>query len=582
MPYSFELKRSHSIPPSSFTLSRGQRRTCFQCPSDWTSEPALHVVLDSDFTTVPFMDRGETPPNWSELCQYSTESYIDESIQLAEEWLSSQTVNDSDVPKTPGHLDRESGAKGGSSTGCDGSTTPTSWHENSDHAGAGSRLPGSPLSRGVEGSPARQNPIGNIYSQRELKLMNQPASEGQQEPKEPSSTTLPRKNQFPDDRPFGGQIRLRDLQERATKKIKKGAHYLRHSSKADDHSMGSRLHRSNETYTFRQVLRQPDFEGFQPITHFGALLRTVALPRGSVWIQVHPRGVSLTTETASTLSGLSVCLANLTLRRFHTTRASIEVRRIPASARKHEIGKPRRRPRAGAAAASRAIREVIDADDRLSRAGQLQSIGAGCDAYIARGSTHSVRPSRFPVRFNDDTCRSSSARGPTRREDEEKDKRTAQHSSHSVSSPSSPAVDVGPPRRGGSSFTLSCGQRRTCFQCPSDWTSEPALHVILDSDFTTVPFMDRGETPPNWSELCQYSTESYVDESIQLAEEWLSSQTVNDSDVPKTPGHLDRESGAKGGSSTGCDGPTTPTSWHENSDHAGAGSRPPGSPLSRG
>lgn len=53
--------------------------------------PQYHVVFDSDFTTVPFMERGEAPPNWVDLCQYSHESYHDEAVELAAEWLGDAT-----------------------------------------------------------------------------------------------------------------------------------------------------------------------------------------------------------------------------------------------------------------------------------------------------------------------------------------------------------------------------------------------------------------------------------------------------------------------------------------------------------
>jgi hypothetical protein len=39
-------------------------------------------------------------------------------------------------------------------------------------------------------------------------------------------------------------------------------------------------------------------------------------------------------------------------------------------------------------------------------------------------------------------------------------------------------------------------------------------HVIFDDDFTTVPYMEQGEAPPNWEELSCLSTESAMDESV--------------------------------------------------------------------
>ncbi len=45
----------------------------------------------------------------------------------------------------------------------------------------------------------------------------------------------------------------------------------------------------------------------------------------------------------------------------------------------------------------------------------------------------------------------------------------------------------------------------------------PQHHVIFDDDFTTVPYMERSEVPPNWKELSRLSTKSTTDESVDLA-----------------------------------------------------------------
>ena len=55
--------------------------------------PQYHVVFDPDFTTVPFMERGEEPTNWADLCQHSSESYIDEAVNLAEDWLHQDSLD---------------------------------------------------------------------------------------------------------------------------------------------------------------------------------------------------------------------------------------------------------------------------------------------------------------------------------------------------------------------------------------------------------------------------------------------------------------------------------------------------------
>lgn len=53
----------------------------------------------------------------------------------------------------------------------------------------------------------------------------------------------------------------------------------------------------------------------------------------------------------------------------------------------------------------------------------------------------------------------------------------------------------------------------------------PQYHVVFDDDFTTVPFMEKGERPPNWVDLCRQNAESSTDESVDLALEWLSGMT---------------------------------------------------------
>ncbi len=55
----------------------------------------------------------------------------------------------------------------------------------------------------------------------------------------------------------------------------------------------------------------------------------------------------------------------------------------------------------------------------------------------------------------------------------------------------------------------------------------PQYHVIFDENFSTVLFMERGEVPPNWDNLCKICTESATDESVNLALEWMSGQQMD-------------------------------------------------------
>jgi hypothetical protein len=55
----------------------------------------------------------------------------------------------------------------------------------------------------------------------------------------------------------------------------------------------------------------------------------------------------------------------------------------------------------------------------------------------------------------------------------------------------------------------------------------PQYHVIFDDDFTTVPYIEGGEVPPNWEELSFLSTKSTMDESVDLALKWILRQEID-------------------------------------------------------
>jgi len=55
----------------------------------------------------------------------------------------------------------------------------------------------------------------------------------------------------------------------------------------------------------------------------------------------------------------------------------------------------------------------------------------------------------------------------------------------------------------------------------------PQYHIVFDDDFSNVPYMERGEVPPNWDDLCCLSAESATDESVDLAFEWMSGQQID-------------------------------------------------------
>ena len=50
----------------------------------------------------------------------------------------------------------------------------------------------------------------------------------------------------------------------------------------------------------------------------------------------------------------------------------------------------------------------------------------------------------------------------------------------------------------------------------------PQFHVVFDDFFSTVPYMNAGTTPPNWSDLVMHSSKLSTDKAFELAENWIS------------------------------------------------------------
>ena len=57
----------------------------------------------------------------------------------------------------------------------------------------------------------------------------------------------------------------------------------------------------------------------------------------------------------------------------------------------------------------------------------------------------------------------------------------------------------------------------------------PQYHVVFDDDFSTVPYLDSSEEPPNWCQLVSDSSEHVTDEQYNVATTWYSGQ---DADLP--------------------------------------------------
>ncbi len=64
------------------------------------SSAQYHVVLDDDFTTVPYIEAGTIPPDWSDLLQSSSELASKQSFNLAQAWLGSTGLDNTDLQFT--------------------------------------------------------------------------------------------------------------------------------------------------------------------------------------------------------------------------------------------------------------------------------------------------------------------------------------------------------------------------------------------------------------------------------------------------------------------------------------------------
>jgi hypothetical protein len=56
---------------------------------------------------------------------------------------------------------------------------------------------------------------------------------------------------------------------------------------------------------------------------------------------------------------------------------------------------------------------------------------------------------------------------------------------------------------------------------PSTGHASPQFHVVFDDDFTTVPYMEAGNIPPNWEDLVTNSSEKSTPQALALTQAWL-------------------------------------------------------------
>jgi hypothetical protein len=59
---------------------------------------------------------------------------------------------------------------------------------------------------------------------------------------------------------------------------------------------------------------------------------------------------------------------------------------------------------------------------------------------------------------------------------------------------------------------------------PTTGHVSPQFHVVFDDEFSTVPFMEKGQIPPNWDELYNNNRDLATDEDFNLAKSWYQQQ----------------------------------------------------------
>jgi hypothetical protein len=69
-------------------------------PSTGHVSPQYHVVFDDDFTMVPYTEEGTIPPHWSDLLQSSSELASKQAFNLAQAWLGSTGLDNTDLQFT--------------------------------------------------------------------------------------------------------------------------------------------------------------------------------------------------------------------------------------------------------------------------------------------------------------------------------------------------------------------------------------------------------------------------------------------------------------------------------------------------
>ena len=60
----------------------------------------------------------------------------------------------------------------------------------------------------------------------------------------------------------------------------------------------------------------------------------------------------------------------------------------------------------------------------------------------------------------------------------------------------------------------------------------PQFYVVFDDTFSTVPYMDKKQVPPNWTSLVKASRERVTEAQYNLAETWLTNSVQPPNPLP--------------------------------------------------
>eukprot|EP00957_Ditylum_brightwellii_P010242 774594-Ditylum_brightwellii.AAC.2 len=69
------------------------------------------------------------------------------------------------------------------------------------------------------------------------------------------------------------------------------------------------------------------------------------------------------------------------------------------------------------------------------------------------------------------------------------------------------------------------------FVLDPDMQTSPQYHVVFDDKFSTIPYLQSSEAPPNWTNLVAKCTENATEQVFTIASSWYEGESVVRSDT---------------------------------------------------